>query len=217
MFFHSFSVIDNNVNNEDFDRQDRDPGDPMTRIRRSPEAARKHIIEAARRLLIAEGPRALKLQRVGKEAGMSHASVVHYFGSIEGLTKEVMKDSHRSLRESLRQDWLDAKTPAERAAHIDQALGSLSDRDQGRLTLSLLSCGLDPFPSPEELGLASIAELLTSSMDVPQEEAQNMVLAHVLIMLGEAMVGREMRTRLGVEDTEASRTEFRRWLMSRLR
>ena len=68
----------------------------MPRIRRTPEAARAHIIEAAKRLLIEEGPRALKLQRVGKAAGMSHASVVQYFGSIEGLASAVLMDNHRT-------------------------------------------------------------------------------------------------------------------------
>ena len=53
-----------------------------------------------------------------------------------------------------------AESRAERAQGIDHALQSLSDREQGRLTLSLLSLGLDPFPPAEELGLASIAELL---------------------------------------------------------
>jgi len=187
----------------------------MARIRRTPEAAREHILSAARRLLIAEGPRALKLQRVGKEAEMSHASVVHYFGNIEGLTLALVKDNHRKRREALREELDQIDTKEGRKNRIEQALASLSDRDQGRLTASLLSLGLDPFPPEDELGLASIVDRIRQLNEVSEEEAQRMVLANVLAMLGEAMVGSQMRARMGVEDTEAARTDFRRWLMAK--
>lgn len=187
----------------------------MPRIRRTPEAARENIIQAARRLLIDEGPRSLKLQRVGKEAGVSHASVLHYFGSIDGLTLAVVKDNHRKRREALRAELSQISTKEKRGERLDHALAALSDRDQGRLTTSLLSLGLDPFPPEEELGLASIAELISELTNLDVETARRMVLANVLAMVGEAMVGSHMRARLGVEDTEEERTNFRRWLMGR--
>ena len=188
----------------------------MPRIRRTPEAARENIIQAARRLLIEEGPRSLKLQRVGKEAGVSHASVIHYFGTIDGLTLAVVKDNHRKRREALRAELSRIPTKQARGERLDHALASLSNREQGRLTASLLSLGLDPFPPEEELGLASIAELISELTDFDIEHARRMVLANVLAMVGESMVGSHMRARLGVEDTEADRTNFRRWLMGRL-
>ncbi|MGB0638467.1 MAG: TetR/AcrR family transcriptional regulator [Myxococcota bacterium] len=188
----------------------------MPRIRRTPEAARENIIQAARRLLIEEGPRSLKLQRVGKEAGVSHASVLHYFGSIDGLTVAVVKDDHRKRREALRAELSQIPTKEKRGERLDHALAALSDRDQGRLTASLLSLGLDPFPPEEELGLASIAALISDLTDFDIDQARRMVLANVLAMVGEAMVGSHMRARLGVEDTESERTNFRRWLMGRL-
>lgn len=187
----------------------------MPRIRRTPEAAREHIISAARRLLIEEGPRALKLQRVGKEAGMSHASVVHYFGNIDGLTLALVKDNHRKRRERLREELGKSESKQERGERISQALAALSDRDQGRLNLSLLSLGYDPFPPPEELGLSSIAHVLSDMTEIPFEEAQQMVLANVLVMLGEAMVGSHMRARLGVEDSADERQRFRQWFLQR--
>ena len=188
----------------------------MARIRRTPEAAREHIISSAKKLLIEEGPRALKLQRVGKAAGMSHASVIHYFGSIEGLTLAVVTDNHRARREALRAQLGQATSKDERNQRIQEALAALSDRDQGRLTLSLLSLGFDPFPPAEEVGLGSIAELLSETTGIPLKDAQQMVLANVLVMLGEAMVGEHMRARLGVEDSKAERDMFRRWFMERL-
>ena len=188
----------------------------MARIRRTPEVAREHILSAARRLLIEEGPRALKLQRVGQEAGMSHASVVHYFGTIDGLTLALVKDNHRQRREMLREELGETASKEERRERIEQALAALSDREQGRLTLSLLSLGHDPFPPAEELGLGSIATVLSEMTEISLDDAQQLVLANVLVMLGEAMVGSHMRARLGVKDTEAERTHFRRWLLQRM-
>jgi AcrR family transcriptional regulator len=191
-------------------------GDLMPRIRRTPEAARAHILAAARRLLIGEGPRSLKLQRVGKAAGMSHASVVHYFGTIDGLTLEMVKDNHRKRREALRAELGQIETKQGRQTRIEQALANLSDREQGRLTIGLLSLGLDPFPPAEELGLASIVDLLCDLSGISKEEAQRLVLVSVFTMLGEAMVGVQMRERMGVDDDDASRTELRRWLLTKL-
>ncbi len=188
----------------------------MPRIRRTPEAARAHILAAARRLLIGEGPRSLKLQRVGKAAGMSHASVVHYFGTIDGLTLEMVKDNHRKRREALRAELGQIETKQGRQTRIEQALANLSDREQGRLTIGLLSLGLDPFPPAEELGLASIVDLLCDLSGISKEEAQRLVLVSVFTMLGEAMVGVQMRERMGVDDDDASRTELRRWLLTKL-
>ena len=187
----------------------------MARIRRTPEAAREHILAAARRLLIEEGPRALKLQRVGKEAGMSHASVVHYFGNIDGLTLELVKENHRQRREKLRAELAKTASKQERGQRIEIALSQLADREQGRLLLSLMALGHDPFPPVEEMGLQSIAHLLSEKTDIPFEEAQRMVLANVLVMLGEAMVGSQIRARLGVGDHEDDRNNFRQWMLKR--
>jgi hypothetical protein len=95
-------------------------------------------------------------------------------------------------------------------------LANLSDRDQGRLIVGLLSLGLDPFPPAEELGLASIVDLLTDLSDIPREEAQRLVLVSVYTMLGEAMVGAQMRERMGVDDDDTTRTQLRRWLLTKL-
>ena len=187
----------------------------MARIRRTPEAAKEHILAAARRLLIEEGPRALKLQRVGKEAGMSHASVVHYFGNIDGLTLALVKENHRQRREQLRAELAKAASKQERGQRIALALAQLADREQGRLLLSLMALGHDPFPPVEEMGLQSIANVLSEMTDIPFVEAQRMVLANVLVMLGEAMVGHQIRARLGVGDHANDRDQFRQWVLQK--
>ena len=62
----------------------------LRRIRRSPEAARDNILAAAEAILVATGPQHLKLAEVAKAAGVANASVLHHFGSIDGVQTALM-------------------------------------------------------------------------------------------------------------------------------
>ncbi len=61
------------------------------RVRRAPEAARDNILAAAEKLLVERGPLALKLADVATAAGVANASVIHHFGSIDGLHAALME------------------------------------------------------------------------------------------------------------------------------
>ena len=56
---------------------------PLPEKRRKAEAVRKEALEVARDLLIAKGPGAITLKAVGARLGMSHANLIHHFGSAE--------------------------------------------------------------------------------------------------------------------------------------
>jgi TetR/AcrR family transcriptional regulator, repressor for neighboring sulfatase len=58
---------------------------PRTRVRRSPEDARALILEACEALVEARGPEHVGLKDVAAKAGVSHALVTHYFGTIDEL------------------------------------------------------------------------------------------------------------------------------------
>ncbi len=58
---------------------------PATRTRRSPEEARAVILRAAESLLADRGPDGVGLKDVAVRAGVSHALVTHYFGTIDAL------------------------------------------------------------------------------------------------------------------------------------
>ena len=58
------------------------------RIRRSPEEARAQILDAAEGVMAkGGGPASLRLQDVAKLAGISHPTILHHFGSREGLVR----------------------------------------------------------------------------------------------------------------------------------
>lgn len=70
------------------------------RIRRSPEAARRAILAAAQARLLTQGLDGLKIADVARDAGMSHATLIHHFGSsigmrdalLDAMTEELLND-----------------------------------------------------------------------------------------------------------------------------
>jgi len=63
------------------------------RVRRSPDEARALILDAATELLGQRGPDGVGLKDVARKAGVSHALVTHYFGTIDGLIDAAL-ESH---------------------------------------------------------------------------------------------------------------------------
>ena len=71
--------------------------DCRIRHRRSPEASRGNILAAAEAILLASGPQDLKLVEVAKGAGVANATVLHHFGSIDGVQTALMERMIRQL------------------------------------------------------------------------------------------------------------------------
>lgn len=57
----------------------------ITRERLTPQESRSAALEAARRLLIENGPQAVTLKAVAAEINKTHANLLHHFGSAAGL------------------------------------------------------------------------------------------------------------------------------------
>ena len=57
----------------------------INRTRLSPAASRDAALEAARTLLIEQGPQAVTLKAVAAAIGRTHANLLHHFGSAAGL------------------------------------------------------------------------------------------------------------------------------------
>lgn len=82
------AVVDKNVNNENKEAR---------RLRRRPEAARENVLAAAEAMLVASGPQSLKLAEVARAAGVSNATVLHHFGSIDAVQAALMERMVRRL------------------------------------------------------------------------------------------------------------------------
>jgi AcrR family transcriptional regulator len=67
------------------------------RIRRSPEASKLAILEAAERRLIADGPDGVRVQRIAADLGMTDAALHYHFGSRQALVDALMRFSAKRL------------------------------------------------------------------------------------------------------------------------
>lgn len=85
------------------------------RVRRSPEAARQHILDAAVRTISQHGPAACGLKDVAAEAGVSHALITHYFGTYEALVEAAVGEAMGRLRERLISHMLKLHKPTPEA------------------------------------------------------------------------------------------------------
>ena len=63
----------------------------ISRKRLNPEESRSVALEAARRILLADGPQAVTLKAVAAEIGRTHANLLHHFGSAAGLQSELAR------------------------------------------------------------------------------------------------------------------------------
>jgi AcrR family transcriptional regulator len=67
------------------------------RVRRTPEAAKLAILEAAERRLIEDGPEALRVEHIAADLGMTGAALHYHFGSREALIDAVRRFSAKRL------------------------------------------------------------------------------------------------------------------------
>ncbi len=71
------------------------------RIRRKPEDARALILDAAEKSMAAHGPAGIRLQDVAQQAGVSHPTILHHFGSREGLVRALNQRTLEDLKGAL--------------------------------------------------------------------------------------------------------------------
>lgn len=156
------------------------------RRRRSPEEARRELLDAADRVFVEFQPDQVGLKDIAREAGVSHALITHYFGTYAGLVEATLERRLRALREVMLDRLRVAGAlarPAELIALLFQALEDpvhlrlmrwllASERPSAIHAFGLQAHGLqivahqvatalDPAPSPELIGKVELA-LLTA-------------------------------------------------------
>lgn len=179
------------------------------RRKRSPEEAREEALAAARELLLTSGPKAVTLTNVGKAVGMTHANVIHHFGSAADLQTALMgamvKDLTGALEEAVAHVRSDEAAPRQL---IDIVFDAFERGGAGRLAAWIaLSHDLAHLEPVRE----AVGSLVVAIMDRAQLEDEaarrritSAVLLIALVAFGDSVIGEPLREMLG-RDGEAAR------------
>ena len=104
------------------------------RIRRTKQASRLAILEAAERTFMREGLEAVRVQKIAAEVGVTDAAVHYHFGSRQGLLEALLRHAGRRLMKEVarasRAEGQDLDVPAVsaafRRAYVDAGGGRLA-------------------------------------------------------------------------------------------
>lgn len=185
-------------------------GAAKKRRKRSPEEAREEALTAARELLLESGPTAVTLAAIGKRVGMTHANVIHHFGSAAGLQSALMGSMVRDLALALEDAVAHVRsdTAAPRAL-IDIVFDAFDKGGAGRLAAWIALSGdlsrLDPVRQAVTDLVDAIAEKFSEDQAQTRRRIQSAVLLIALMAFGDAVIGGPLRGMLGADDEEGRR------------
>ena len=185
---------------------------PVERKRLTPDESRTAALDAAREILIAEGPQAVTLKAVATKVGRTHANVLHHFGSALGLQKALAAMLAGSVCENIAETVVSARRgEADPRLIVDMTFDAFDQQGAGALATWMIMSGnkdaLDPI-------LNAIHHLVD---DLGEDNEDGLIkedtLTLVLMALGDSLLGKPMADALGLP-REAARDIAYKQLMA---
>lgn len=174
------------------------------RRRRAPDEARREAVDAARALLLSGGPTAVTLSAVAAEIGVTHANLIHHFGSAAGLQSALMgsmvADLGQALETAVTRLRTDDGAPMEL---INAVFDAFAEGGAGRLAAWIALSGdlthLEPVRDAVNNLVNAIAEKMGDDGEA-RERIGSAVLFIALSAFGEALIGPPLRAMLDQPD-----------------
>ena len=183
------------------------------RVRRTPEQARRLILDAAQASMVSRGPAGIRLQDVARAAGVSHSNVLHHFGSRAGLIEALNRRTLDDLKTRLFEVMEAAHSSAEDI--IGPAFAAYRDGLAQR-TLWVLQAparrGGQNLLAFDDIVDALHARRLAAAPGVPVDKAQTRAIVHLttIAAFGDALIGSRLR-RCSTANEPAARQHFVKW------
>jgi len=181
----------------------------ISRKRLNPEESRSVALDAARRLLLANGPQAVTLKAVAAEIGRTHANLLHHFGSAAGLQAELARSIAERVTGSIA-EAVEAARAGQRDARdiVDLAFDAFGREGAGALAAWMILTGNRDALNPV---LDSIRGLV-AGLTVGHEEhhVPDTTLWLVLQAVGDALLGPAFAEALGLDRDVARATAAER-------
>lgn len=169
----------------------------IERKRLSPDESRHVALEAARAILIGEGPQAVTLKAVAAKVGRTHANVLHHFGSALGLQKALAAMLADSVCDSIGATVMRARRgEANPREIVDMTFDAFDQQGAGALATWMIMSGNHDALDPILSAIHNLVDELADGNDdelIPED-----TLALVLMALGDALLGKPMAAALGL-------------------
>lgn len=192
------------------------------RRRRAPDEARREALVAARALLLTGGPTAVTLAAVAKEIGVSHANIIHHFGSAASLQSALMGSMVNDLRVAL--DAAVDRLRTDRGAPlalVNEVFDAFAAGGAGRLAAWIALSGDFAHLEPVRAAVTDLVEAIQQKLGdedgLARERISSAVLLIALGAFGDALIGPPLREMLGRPDDagrEVMATLLRRFLVT---
>ena len=176
----------------------------ISRKRLNSEESRSAALNAARLLLLEQGPHAVTLKAVAAKVGRTHANLLHHFGSAAGLQAELARLIADRVTDNIAESVGRARARETDAREVvDRTFDAFDKEGAGALAAWMILSGnkdaLDP--------ILEALRKLVAQLSVGHEDHHvgETTLWIVLAALGDALLGAPIADALGLErDTARS-------------
>lgn len=186
----------------------------MARVRRTPEEARAQILDVAAKRLESHGLKGLGVADVAKDAGMSHATVLHHFGSSDQMQRALAGQMTAELVSDLLAS-MSGDGELDGRELCRKLFDTLTRSGHGKLIAwaAVTDQSIDITSASEQEGGALFANLVSSlagRLNVDVTTARHVVYLTATTALGAALTGGTLSRMLGMDKREAG--SFPEWL-----
>jgi AcrR family transcriptional regulator len=186
----------------------------IIRKRLSPEESRDAAIDAARALLIEQGPQAVTLKAVAARIGRTHANLLHHFGSAADLQRALITHLADTITAQIGDAAKRARAgEADPREVVDLTFDAFANGAGAMASWMILSGNhdaLDPVLTAIHRLVDDLAEGDAAGKAIHEETLQL-----VLMAMGDALLGRAMANALGLPPETARTIATRALIASR--
>ncbi|KTF70032.1 TetR/AcrR family transcriptional regulator [Sphingomonas sp. HT-1] len=173
------------------------------RRRLSPEESRDAALEAARALLIEDGPQAVTLKAVAARIGRTHANLLHHFGSAAGLQKALAASMADTVTAQIGEAVLRARSGDQNLREVvDMAFDAFDRGGAGALASWMILTGNEDALDPILEAIHRLVDRISEGEDA-RAPLREETLQLTLMALGDALLGAPMARALGLPRDKA--------------
>jgi len=174
----------------------------------SPDESRDRALEAARQILLDEGPQAVTLKAVASRIDRTHANLLHHFGSAAGLQKALAASMAEQVCATIGATVQRARRgEADPRDIVDLTFDAFDSQGAGALATWMVMTGNDNALNPILDAIHDLVDQLGDGHDDATMHEDTLTL--VLLAMGDALLGAPMAKALGLPRETARAIAFR--------